>query len=73
MCAGATYWAGVGRVVYALSEARLLQLTGSDPENPTLSLPCRQVFASGQRPTQVIGPLHEDAASVAHEGFWRKG
>ncbi|AVR94501.1 nucleoside deaminase [Pseudoduganella armeniaca] len=73
MCAGATYWAGVGRVVYALSEARLLQLTGSDPENPTLSLPCRQVFASGQRPTQVIGPLHEDAASVAHAGFWRNG
>ncbi len=72
MCAGGTYWSGVGRVVYAMSEATLLELTGSDPENPTLSLPCRQVFAAGQRPTEVIGPLREDEAKRAHEGFWRK-
>ena len=72
MCAGGTYWSGVGRVVYALSEASLLQLTGSDPENPTLSLPCRDVFARGQRPTQVVGPLREDEARQAHAGFWHK-
>ncbi|MBV9190119.1 MAG: nucleoside deaminase, partial [Betaproteobacteria bacterium] len=45
MCAGACYWAGIGRVVYALSERRLLELTGNDPRNPTLSLSCREVFA----------------------------
>ncbi|QBE63869.1 nucleoside deaminase [Pseudoduganella lutea] len=72
MCAGGTYWSGVGRVVYAMSEATLLSLTGSDPENPTLSLPCRQVFAAGQRPTEVIGPWREDEAKVAHAGFWHK-
>lgn len=72
MCAGGTYWSGVGRVVYAMSEASLLELTGSDPENPTLSLPCRQVFARGQRPTEVIGPLREDEARQAHLGFWKK-
>lgn len=71
MCAGGAYWSGVGRVVYALSEHSLLALTGSDPENPTLSLPCREVFARGQRPTEVIGPLREDEARVAHQGFWR--
>ena len=38
MCAGAVYWAGLRRVVYALSEARLLTLTGDHPENPTLAL-----------------------------------
>jgi tRNA(Arg) A34 adenosine deaminase TadA len=27
MCAGAVYWAGIGRVVYGLSEARLKQIT----------------------------------------------
>ncbi|GGX73800.1 nucleoside deaminase [Massilia dura] len=70
MCAGGTYWSGVGRVVYAMSEATLLSLTGSDPENPTLSLPCREVFAAGQRPTEVIGPLREDEAKIAHAGFW---
>ena len=72
MCAGGTYWSGVGRVVYAMSEASLLELTGSDPENPTLSLPCRNVFARGQRPTEVVGPLREDEARLAHAGFWRK-
>jgi tRNA(Arg) A34 adenosine deaminase TadA len=72
MCAGGTYWSGVGRVVYAMSEASLLALTGSDPENPTLSLPCREVFAKGQRTTEVIGPMREDEARIAHEGFWKK-
>lgn len=72
MCAGGTYWSGVGRVVYAMSEASLLELTGSDPENPTLALPCREVFARGQRPTEVIGPLREDEARAAHAGFWHK-
>ncbi|MBC7584363.1 MAG: nucleoside deaminase [Tardiphaga sp.] len=72
MCAGAIYWCHVGRVVYALSEQHLLKLTGNHPENPTLSLPCRTVFASGQRPVEVIGPiaaLAEEAAQ-AHVGFW---
>ena len=73
MCSGGTYWSGVGRVVYALSEASLLQLTGNDPENPTLALPCRMVFAAGQRPTEVIGPLREDEARLAHAGFWNRG
>ena len=71
MCAGGAYWSGVGRVVYALSEASLLALTGNDPENPTLALPCREVFARGQRPTVVIGPLREDEARIAHAGFWQ--
>lgn len=73
MCAGAIYWCGIGRVVYGLSEKGLLALTGDDPENPTLSLPCRVVFASGQRPIAVFGPLLEQEASVAHAGFWRPG
>ena len=71
MCAGAIYWSGIARVVYALSEARLLDLTGAHPGNPTLSLPCREVFARGQRSVEVIGPLLEDEAARAHEGFWR--
>ena len=72
MCAGGTYWSGIGRVVYAMSEASLLALTGNDPENPTLSLPCREVFARGWRPIEVIGPMREDEARLAHQGFWRK-
>jgi tRNA(Arg) A34 adenosine deaminase TadA len=72
MCSGAIYWAGIGRLVYGLSEHRLRQLTGNHPENPTLNLPCREVFSSGQRPTEVVGPLLEDEAAALHEGVWRK-
>jgi tRNA(Arg) A34 adenosine deaminase TadA len=70
MCSGAIYWAGIGRLVYGLSEHRLRELTGDHPENPTLNLPCRDVFASGQRPTEVVGPLLEDESAELHEGVW---
>lgn len=71
MCAGAAYWCGIDRVVYALSEHRLLELTGDHPENPTFSLPCREVFSRGQRHIEVVGPALEDEAAAVHERFWR--
>jgi tRNA(Arg) A34 adenosine deaminase TadA len=70
MCAGAIYWTGIGRVVYGLSERRLKAITGSHAENPTLDLPCRTVFAAGQRDVNVIGPLLEDEAAALHDGVW---
>ncbi len=72
MCAGGIYWSGISRVVYALSETRLLALTGSHAENPTLSLPCREVFKRGQRQIEVVGPLLEDEAAAVHQGFWSR-
>jgi len=72
MCAGAVYWSGISRVVYALSEKRLLTLTGNHPENPTLALPCREIFARGQRRIEVIGPMLEDEAAAVHLGFWTR-
>jgi tRNA(Arg) A34 adenosine deaminase TadA len=70
MCAGAIYWAGIGRVVYGMTERRLKTITGDHPENPTLDLPCRVIFAAGQRPVEVIGPLLEDEAAALHDGVW---
>ena len=72
MCSGAIYWSNIGRVVFGLSEARLRELTGDDPENPTLSLPCRDVFSRGRRPIQVIGPELAEEAERVHDGFWRQ-
>ena len=71
MCAGAIYWAGIGRVVFGLSERRLRRMTGNHAQNPTLDLPCRTVFAAGQRPVEVIGPLLEEEAAALHENAWR--
>lgn len=72
MCAGAIYWAGIGRLVYGLSEERLQTITGNHPENPTLNLPCRKIFDSGQRAVDVVGPLLEDEAAELHAEFWHK-
>ena len=72
MCAGAIYWANIGRVVYGMTERRLLELTGSNEQNPTFDLPCREVFSRGQKAIEVVGPVPEveaDAAKV-HEGYW---
>ncbi len=73
MCSGAIYWSGIGRVVYALPESELLVLTGDNPENPTMSLDCRDVLSAGQRGVDVAGPASGDlfdAARAPHEGFW---
>jgi tRNA(Arg) A34 adenosine deaminase TadA len=73
MCAGTQYWAHIGRLVYGMSEQRLLQLTGNHAENPTLDLPCREVFARGQKAMQVWGPLPEVEEEIAalHRRFWQ--
>ena len=70
MCAGAIYWAGIGRVVFGQTERGLKAMTGNNPENPTLDLPCAVVFAAGQRPTEVVGPLLEDEATQLQADYW---
>lgn len=72
MCSGAIYWGNVGTVVYAMTEKRLLELTGNNEQNPTFDLPCREVFAKGQKDIIVIGPFPalEEAAAEVHQGFW---
>ena len=72
MCAGGTYWSGIGRLVFGLTEARLAQMTGDNEENLTMSLPCRQVLAAGQRDVEVVGPFPELEEEIirGHQGFW---
>ena len=72
MCAGACYWAGIGTVVYGLSERRLAELTGDNPENLTLDLSCHTVFAAGQRQVAIRGPFPELEEEIVndHRDFW---
>ncbi len=74
MCAGTHYWANIGRLVYGMAERRLLELTGNHPGNPTLDLPCREVFARGQKDIRVWGPVPEVEAEIAalHIDFWTR-
>jgi tRNA(Arg) A34 adenosine deaminase TadA len=69
MCAGAIYWSGIGRVVFALGSTTLRRQL--DPESVAgLALPCREVFARGGRRVEVSGPHLEDVAWTDHDGFW---
>ena len=72
MCAGNAYWAGIGTVLFGMTEARPGELAGDHPENMTMDLPCRAVCAAGRRPAEVIGPYEElqDEIFAVHDGFW---
>lgn len=74
MCSGAIYWAGIGRVVYGMSEKDLLAQTGADPQNPTFDLPCREVFKRGQKHIEVEGPFPELVKEIVqvHQGYWNR-
>ena len=45
---------------------------GSNEQNPTFDLPCRDVFAKGQKAIEVVGPVEavEVEAAKVHEGYW---
>jgi len=72
MCAGTQYWANIGHLVYGLEEADLLALTGNHALNPTLALPCREVFSRGQKAIEVHGPTPElrEMLLTPHRHFW---
>jgi tRNA(Arg) A34 adenosine deaminase TadA len=74
MCTGTLYWANIGRLIYGFEEAKLLAETGNHRENPTMNLPARTVFASGQKSIEVVGPVPEveDELLAPHRTFWRR-
>jgi len=48
-----------------MSNRRLFEFTGDDPEHTSFALPCRDILLNGQRPITVIGPLLEAEAALA--------
>ncbi len=71
MCAGAIYWSGITKVVFALAESELNAMAANGPEHPPLAMPSREVFAAGQRPIQVLGPFDIPGAREVHGDSWR--
>ena len=70
MCAGGQYWAGIGRLVFALSGAQLADVA---PDGiPRLRLSSREVFARGDVAIDVDGPCDELAieALAVFDGHW---
>ena len=67
MCAGAIYWGGIRRVVYALSVESMIALAG--PGADEIRLSCRDVLARGTHPVEVLGPALEDEARRVFKGY----
>lgn len=75
MCTGAIYWANIGRIVFGITEEKLLEMTGSDEKNPTFSMGAKKVVEAGQKDIEVLGPFSEVAEEIVegHKGFWDNG
>lgn len=65
MCAGTIYWAGIRRVVFALSSEELAALAGGN-----FLVPCRELFARARERVHVTGPLPLSEAREVHRGYW---
>jgi tRNA(Arg) A34 adenosine deaminase TadA len=68
MCAGAIFWAGIGRVVFGLSSARLTAAFDPEQTQPRLSLHGHELLSQATRPIVVLGPLLEDEALAVFQG-----
>lgn len=70
MCAGGQYWAGIGRLVFAVSGEQLNATL--PPGGKLLSLSSREVFGRGNADLAVDGPCDEifDEAIAVFDGFW---
>lgn len=67
MCAGAIFWAGIGRVVYGLDAARMQKYQGDSPDVRSNAVSCRDVFRGSPHPVECIGPALIHDAGAAHE------
>ena len=63
MCAGAIYWSGVRRVVYALSIERMQGARRPRCRRADAVLP-RSAARAATHPVEVLGPALEDEAGV---------
>lgn len=75
MCAGTTYWANIGRVIFAASVAQLMELTG--PNNETNFTPNDDSYAilqGSQKKIEVMGPVEGWDRRVMDDAdwFWKK-
>lgn len=64
MCAGAMFWAGIARLVYAASQADIAQVLGG----PQLTTTCADLLALARPPVAVQGGLLRAEAAAALRG-----
>ncbi len=68
MCCGSIRFAGIGRVVYGVTESQFERIiTGIDETN---HLGSKEVFARTAPQVKVLGPLMEAEGLIEHEKYW---
>ena len=74
MCTGGIYWANIGKIVFGITEERLLEMTGADDKNPTFHMGAEKIIAAGQKEIALEGPAPEMEEEIVevHKGFWDK-
>ncbi|MFW2336547.1 MAG: nucleoside deaminase [Ilumatobacter sp.] len=71
MCVGAMFWAGVRRVVFALSHSRLNELVRPPAgESVGFHVSASEIGCAAVPPMSFDGPHRQDEAANAHVGFW---
>lgn len=71
MCAGAIYWANIGRVVYGIDAVRLRVFRGERLDQRDAELSCRDVFHASPHPITCVGPALIEESSTSHQGAWK--
>ncbi|MFT4266464.1 MAG: nucleoside deaminase [Xenophilus sp.] len=71
MCAGAIFWANIGRVVFGIDAGRLRGFRGERADQRDAELSCRDVFRASPHAIECIGPALIDEAGAAHVGAWK--
>ncbi|MFY3384682.1 nucleoside deaminase [Paracidovorax sp. MALMAid1276] len=71
MCAGAIFWANIGRVVYGIDAVRLRVFRGERADQRDAELSCRDVFGSSPHPIDCVGPALIEESSASHGGAWK--
>lgn len=71
MCAGAIFWANIGRVVFGIDAERLRVFRGERQDQRDAELSCRDVFRASPHAIECIGPALVEEASASHAGAWK--
>lgn len=72
MCAGAIFWANIGRVVFGIDAVRLRTFRGEHLDQRDAELSCRDVFAAAPTGIVCVGPTLVEEAARSHLGAWKR-
>ena len=69
MCTAALFWAGIGRIVYALSKERYHSIARTTNPSHLFDLSAEKLLSYAKRPVQISGPLLEAEAAELYTAW----